>query len=88
MDDSPKDPKIAGLPPYLDEQHESVCKISLCIEFDRILCGLRWWRRRVGRPSSHFAAARTAAARTAAAASATTTGSKRFTRWYLGGHRF
>ncbi len=29
--DSPKDPKIAGLPPYLDEQYESVCKAPLFI---------------------------------------------------------
>ncbi len=38
-----KDPKTAGLPPYLDEQRESDCKLPLRIEFDRILCRLRWW---------------------------------------------
>ncbi len=47
MEDLPEDPKTAGLPPHLDERHESFCKVSLCIEFDRILCGLqRWWWRR------------------------------------------
>jgi hypothetical protein len=65
MEDLSKDPKIAELPPSLDEQHESVCKISVCFEFDRILCGLRWWRR-----------------------CPATSGNKRFTWWYLGGHRF
>ena len=44
MDDFPKDPKTAGLPPYLDEQHESVRKVPMCTELNRIFFGLRWWR--------------------------------------------
>ena len=40
MEDSPKDPRTAKLPPYQNEQHESDYKKFVCFEFDRIMCGL------------------------------------------------
>jgi hypothetical protein len=60
MEDLPKDPKTAGLPPYLDGQHESVRNVPMCTELNRIFFGLRWWRRRRFTASSSAPAAASA----------------------------
>ncbi len=42
----PKDSRVAGPPPYLDEQHEGVCKNSVYFDLHHILCVLQWGRKR------------------------------------------